>query len=129
MRKLIKIIIALFLIIPGALSYAEAKWVYVHDGSFMSNYALVERTDSFHDGDFYLVELGLGCTGLSWSSDKWALWTGMNLFLDGIGDTFVDVSSSYGGECRVWDAFPIEDWESKLYSWEYTEFFSAINSL
>ncbi|HEX5774854.1 MAG TPA: hypothetical protein VFY28_02745 [Candidatus Paceibacterota bacterium] len=112
------------------ISYSgNAKWVLVLDGSFMTDYALVQRTDGLYSGDLYLVELGIGCIGLSWGTDKWALWTGSTLFLDGIGDTFIDIDSSFSNECHVWDAFPIEDWEYELYEWDYAEFWRAVNSL
>ncbi len=124
MKKLILFGLVLLVFFVPSISIAEdVKWMYIHDGEFVSNYALVERQDFLHKGEYYLVEFGLGCTGLSWGQDKWAIWTG-SIFLDGFMDEFIDPTN--GNTCRLWEAFPIEDWETELASSDYPEFFKAL---
>lgn len=125
MKYLLIFIVALS--IPVFTFASGGRFVYVHDGDFMSDYSLVEIGDGIEQGNIYLVELGIGCFNLKYGLPKWALWTGSSTFLDGIGDDFVDMDN--GDKCHVWDAFDINDWQSELSSYDYDEFFRAVNSL
>lgn len=121
--------VLLFLVLPTAhVDASGAKLIYVHEGSFVSDYALVQRLDSFYKDELWLVQLGIGCIGLSWGQDKMALWVTNTTFLDGIGDTFYDLSRSYSNSCKVWDAFPIESWQTQLPSYLHSEFLRAVAS-
>lgn len=126
----IKTIISVFLLLLLPLvSSAKTGWLYIHNGELFGDYALVQRTDYLYDGELWLVEVGLGCN-IWFQDNKWALFdTGYGTFLDGISDKLIIPNSYSNKECKIWDAFPLEDWEYELYGYEKEEFLEAINSL
>lgn len=128
MRILFSIFLLLVLLLPVA-SFAKTGWVYIHKGELFSSYALVERTDTLYNGEIWLIETGIGC--MMWTQDnKWALFdTGYGTFLDGISDKLVIPNTYTNKECKIWDAFKVDDWEYKLYGYEKDQFLRAIASL
>lgn len=117
--------IAILLSLPLS-TFAKTDWLYIHKGELFTDHALVERNDSLYKGELWLIETGIGC--MIWMQDnKWALFdTGYGTFLDGISDKLIIPDSYSNRECKIWDAFNIDDWEYKLYGYEKDQFLTAI---
>ncbi len=129
MRIFLSLTILASLLFFPASSFAKTGWLYVHKGELFSDHALVERTDSLYNGEIWLLETGIGC--MMWmQDDKWALFdTGYGTFLDGLSDKLIIPDSYTNKECKIWDAFKVDDWEYELYGYEKDEFLRAIASL
>lgn len=117
--------LAILLVAPMQ-SYAKTAYVYVHKGELFGSYSLVERLDFPYKNELWLVETGIGCS-MWMQDDKTILFdTGYSTFLDGISDKFIIPDPYLTKSCKIWDAFPADDYETELYGYEKDQFLSAI---
>lgn len=124
--KKISICIALLVLTYPSHTFAKTGYIYVHEGDLFDSYSLVERLDSLYSGELWLVETGIGCSMWMQEGKTLVFDTGYSSFLDGISDKIIVPEKYFPKSCKIWDAFPISDYEFELFGFEKDRFLSAI---
>ena len=124
MKKFVALFLILvaFSVFPSHSAHAErAEYLYVLKDEFMaSDKVLVVRTAPLYKDELWVVEYGVGCSGMWRFEDKKIIAT-YSMYLDGVGG---DLILPQSGTCRLWDADKLEDVDKedlRYEDWEWLE--------
>ncbi|GEM_PF-2975263 len=119
-KKCLLSFFVLFLVPPIHFVQAERlEYLYLIKDDFVSSdKILVARTASLYKDELWVIEYGVGCSGM-WRFEDKLIVAKYSTFLDGVGGELILPES---GSCRNWDAEELEDVDQEDLRYEDWEF-------